>query len=53
MKKVQRTVKVKLTCPAMKSFRIIGRPRIIASAIVPGPAYRQKIYIYKKILDDQ
>ena len=26
------------TCPGMKSFRIIGSPRINASAIVPGPA---------------
>lgn len=44
MKKVQSRGKIKLTWPAMKSFRIIGRPRIIASAIVPGPAYRKKNY---------
>jgi hypothetical protein len=27
------------TCPGMKSLRIIGRPLIKDSAIVPGPAY--------------
>ena len=27
------------TCPGKKEDKIIGRPRIIASAIVPGPAF--------------
>ena len=30
----------------MKSFRIMGRPWVSASAIVPGPAYRSKLLVY-------